>query len=254
MRTKDKARTVKATERSLAIVEALQRLNGARVTELAEELEISKSTVFNHLATLQNRGYVVMEGDEYHLGLRFSNLGQYARNRKQSYVWARELADYLESKTNLESAVVVEENGIGMYLKSETGEMTDPNIYPQVGGQVYLHATAVGTAILSELPREDVEWIAERWGLQAQTANTITDLETLFDELERVRKRGYAVNEGENSEGVRAVGVPIFEPNATGALLGAVSVSGPKYRMSGEWLEEELPEKVLSLIERFEGS
>jgi DNA-binding IclR family transcriptional regulator len=252
MRTKDKARGVKATGRTLSIIEGLQRLNGARVTELAEELDVSKSTVFNHLATLQKRGYVVMEGDQYYLGLRFSNLGRYARNRKESYVWARELADYLESNTNLESAVVVEENGIGKYLKSETGDVTDPNIYPQVGGRVHLHATAAGKAILAELPREDVEWIADRWGLPAQTDNTITDLDRLFEELETVRQCGYAVNEGENSEGVRAVGAPIFEPGSASTLLGAVSVSGPKYRMNGEWLEEELPEKVLSLVDRFE--
>jgi DNA-binding IclR family transcriptional regulator len=251
VRTKDTTRTVKATERSLTIVETLQRLNGARVTELAEELDVSKSTAFNHLATLQRRGYVVMEGDEYHLGLRFSNLGEYARNRKQSYVWARELADYLEERTNLESAFVVEENGRGMYLKSETGEMTDPNIHPQVGSRLYLHATASGKAILAELSREEVEWIADRWGLPAQTDNTITEVDELLDELATVRRRGYAINEGENSEGVRAVAVSVDGPDGT--LLGAVSVSGPSYRMSGQWLEDELPSKVLSLVDRFEG-
>lgn len=243
------ARTIEATGRSLSILEALQELHGARVTVLAEHLDLSKSTIHNHLTTLREHGYVTMEGDTYHISLKMTNLGEYARNRKPAYRRARELSDRLAEETNLESGFIVEENGRGVYLKTETGDVNDPHIFPQVGDHVYLHSTAAGKAILADLPRERVEVIVDRRGLPPVTENTITDRAALFEALDRIRERGYAVNKGENEPGMRAVAVAV--PDDDGTVLGGVSVSGPKYRMSGEWFQQQLPEIVLDAVEGF---
>lgn len=249
MRPIDTGRTLKTTDTSLRIVEALQDLQGARVTEIAEHLDLSKSSVHNHLSTLRKRGYVVMEGDEYHPSLRFSNLGMYTRNRKDSYRRARGLAERLAEETGLDSDVIIEENGRGIYLKTEA-DNEDPNLFPHVGDRIYLHAIATGKAILAELPDRYVERVIDHWGLPERTENTITDPESLLTELESVREQGYAFNRGENNAGIRAVGAAVHEPN--GAVLGALSVSGPKYRMNGEWFERELPGTLLRFVDRFE--
>lgn len=249
MATPDTGRTLKTTETSFDVAEALKELNGARVTEVADYLGISKSVAHGHLTTLLQRGYLVKEGDEYHLGLRFANLGEFAKTRKSAFKNAREMATELAAETNLESDFIVDENGRGVYLKTEIGT-TDPNLYPAVGDRVYLHSTAAGKSILANYPRSRVESIIDRWGLPAQTDNTITDREELFDRLETVRELGYGTNKGENKPGIRAVGSNVRAPD--GSILGAVAVSGPKYRMKGEYFKQELPQVVLEFVEDLE--
>jgi DNA-binding IclR family transcriptional regulator len=249
MRITNTGRRLKTTETSLAVVEALQKLDGARVTELADYLNTSKSTVHNHLSTLRKNGYVVLEGDEYNLGLQFANLGTYAQNRKSGYDTARELSEAVAESTGLESDFIVEENGRGVYLETEA-RSADQNLYPHVGDWMYLHSVAAGKAILAEYTDDQVEQIIDRWGLPKQTENTITDASELFAELETVREEGYAFNRGENNEGVRAVGTAVRDGDGT--LLGAVSVSGPSYRMSGEWFEQNLPQLLVETVEEYE--
>ena len=247
MNERDGARTVSTTENSLRMVETLQEMGGARIAELTEQMDLSKGTVYQHLVTLRKHGYVMKEGDEYQLGLRFANLGAYARNRKPEYVKARELSQELADRTNLDASFVVEENGRGVYLRSEGGEMTDPHLHPQVGERLYLHSVAAGKAILAELPESRVDAVCEQWGLPALTENTITSREELDAKLERIRTRGYAFNRGENTTRVRAVAVSVVQSNGT--VLGAASVGGPKYRLQGEWFEEQLPEQVRTIVE-----
>jgi len=245
----DTGRTLETTARSLEVIEAVRALGGARITELADHLDRNKSTVHNHLSTLRQHGYVVMDGDEYNLGLRFSNLGTYARNRKPAYRRARRLTDRLAEETGLDSDFIVEEHGRGVYLETEV-DTEDPNILPHVGDRIYLHSAAAGKAILAEYPTEHVETIVDYWGTPRQTENTITDSDELFEALERVRERGYAFNRGENDRGVRAVGAAVR--GSGGTIIGSASVSGPNYRMRGDWFERELPNTLLEEVEQFE--
>ncbi|WP_246084519.1 helix-turn-helix domain-containing protein, partial [Salinadaptatus halalkaliphilus] len=62
---------IKATERSMGIVEEIRRRDGAGVTELATHFGVSKSTVREHLTTLVELDYLRQDSDEYHVGLRF---------------------------------------------------------------------------------------------------------------------------------------------------------------------------------------
>lgn len=247
MRQSENARTVETTERSLSIAEALRALDGARVVEIADYLDASKATVYQHLATLRKYGFVTKEGDEYYPALRFATFGEYAQNRKRDYVKAQELADELADRTNLDASFVVEENGRGVYLRSETVETNEPELSPRVGDRLYLHSAASGKAILAELPERAVDAVCERWGLPALTEQTITDRAALDGELERVRENGYALNRGENDPHVRAVAVPVT--GSDGTVLGAACVSGPDYRVGGEWFETQLPRQVTEIVE-----
>ena len=75
------------------------------------------------------------------------------------------------------------------------------------------------------------------------TDSTITDRETLYETLEEIQEKGYVVNDGEEVEGLRAVGAPIHDRN--GSVLGALSVSAPKTRLSGDQYYEHVPELVM---------
>jgi len=232
---------VGATETSFAIAERLASDEGTGISALADQLGLSKSTVHNHLQTLRDLGYVVKDGDEYRLGLRFLGLGDSARRRHGLYRVAKPETDSLVEAVGERAQVMVEEDAVGIYIYQSLADQavqTDSHI----GTVISLHATAVGKAYLAHLPDEELESILERAELGKQTPNTLTDSETLRSELEEVADRGYAFNDEERTVGMRAVGAPILSDD--GRVLGSISVSGPTTRMQGPWYRDEVPEMV----------
>jgi DNA-binding IclR family transcriptional regulator len=103
--------------------------------------------------------------------------------------------------------------------------------------------------MLAEMPRDQVETILNRHGLPGATENTITDRESLFETLETIRQRGYAFNDCEEVEGIRAVGMAIV---THGDVHGALSVSGPSNRVRGERFREELPNILSGAVNEIE--
>jgi IclR family transcriptional regulator, acetate operon repressor len=100
------------------------------------------------------------------------------------------------------------------------------------------HCTAVGKALLANLPDNEVRALLHRTGLPARTAGTITDPDRLLSHLTLVRGRGYAVDDGEQETGVRCLGVAL--PGARAPM--AVSVSGPSGRITDDAILRLVPE------------
>jgi len=100
-------------------------------------------------------------------------------------------------------------------------------------------------AILAYLPDEQVEAIVDRHGLERKTSERIGTEEELYDTLEQVRERGYAIDDGERLEGLRCIAAPV--KSSSNEVLGAVSVSAPARRVSDEMLHGELSERVLNV-------
>lgn len=235
---------VKTTGTALRILEVLQELEGAGIAEITSKVDCSKSTVYKHLNTLVDERYVVKEDGKYYVGLRFLRFGEHARKRRKLYHIAKPEMESLAEETGEMSNLLVEENGRGVLLNRESSANA-VSLDTDVGKEVYLHSTANGKAILAELPRERVEEIVDRHGLPKATEQTTTDRGNLFDQLETIRERGWAVDDEERLEGLRCVAVPIVAPN--GPILGALSVSGPVSRIRGERFHEEIPEKLLQV-------
>lgn len=84
------------------IVEALVDRDGSRVTELAQELDLAKSTAHQQLSTLHSLGYAVKEAEEYHVRLRFLRIGEHTRHRKEVSRLAAPLVDQLAAETGSE--------------------------------------------------------------------------------------------------------------------------------------------------------
>lgn len=249
MNKKSGGRQVQTTMTSLEIIETLRELDGARVTELAEVLDRSPSTVHAHLSTLVGADYVVKSGDIYHLSLHFLGLASYVRNRRNAYRIADSYTDQLARETECRAVFVVEENGRGVYMYTYSGKHAVWK-YSTVGKRFHLHQTAAGKAILSRLPRERVIDIVEEWGLPAKTENTITDRSVLLEELEAIEDRGVAFNDEEQLDGVKAVGVPV--DGSDGRVVGAFSVASPANRMTEDRFEDEIPKILLGVANEFE--
>lgn len=249
----NKARMVTTTLTSIQILKHVQEMDGATLSDLAEELGRAKSTVHNHLATLTQEGLLVREQRQYHIGLRCLEFGEYARNRKQLYKPIKIRVYRLAESTNEEANFAVEENGLMYTIEYVMGDANPSN--PEAGSQFlntgskyHMHNSAPGKAILAEYNDESVEQIIDRYGLPATTENTITDTEELFNELERIRERGYATNDEELERGYRAIAASVTGPQNT--IIGALSIGGPAYRF--KLADSELHNSVSTLLDAIE--
>jgi DNA-binding IclR family transcriptional regulator len=182
---------VKTTEKTLRLIETLDTEGGLRLTEPEDRLEMSKSGIHNHLSTLREHRYVVKQGHEYSLGLQFLSVGGHVRSRSPLYRHGRSKIDQLAADTGMLANLATDEDGRAVYLYQSRGNYT-VSLDTHVGYRLPLHNIGIGKAILASLPRERVEAIIEEWGLPEATENTITDRETLFEELSAIRERGYA--------------------------------------------------------------
>lgn len=239
----EQRRTLDSVTKTLDVVEALWRAEGAGVTELTELVDLPKSTVHAHLSTLREKGYVVQAEGEYRLSLRFLTYGEHVKTAEPLYEVASDPVGNLAERTGERVFCATHQNGLATVLcVSEGARSLHSDI--TVGTHVYMHASAIGKAMLAHMPTERVEAIIEEWGLPGFTEDTITTREGLFAEIEQVRESGVAVNSGEFRPGVHVVAAPVV-PEA-GSVAGAIALSGPEQRLHSEWSEEELHDHLLA--------
>jgi DNA-binding IclR family transcriptional regulator len=97
-----------------------------------------------------------------------------------------------------------------------------------------VHCTSVGKAILAFLPPDRAAEVLRRVRFEHLTSRTIGNMEALRTELEKTRRRGYAVDDEELEEGLRCIAVPVLD--ADRLPVAAVSVSGPSFRVTAQKL------------------
>lgn len=238
----DTSGLVKSDLTLLRIVEALQSLDGAGATELADHLEMTKGAIHKHLKTLAHENYVTKKNGEYRLGLKFLERGGYARDNMRIYSLGRQYVMDLSNETGEMVILAVKDHNRGAFIFRSKDEYGLMSANP-VGERFYLHQNAAGKAILSRLPPEEVNAIVTETGLPISTENTIAERKKLDEELNRVREQGYAINFGEKSSGIWAVSAPIEDPQE--GRIGAMSVTVPESRTSERKLEGTYAEAVI---------
>lgn len=229
--TEDGENTAKTTVTSFRVVEALKGRDTAGVSELADELDLAKGTVHKHLNTLRQLDYVVKEGHSYRLSLSFLGLGTSVRTRLPIYEAAQLPLKKLATATGEVASVMIPEHSHGVYVLRVSDE-EQPGLAVQEGERVPMHATAGGKAILAYTSPEKRDRILDRRGVPELTENTITDRDSLADELQLIHDRRTAYDRSEFQSHLHCVASPIT--NQDGQAVAAVSVSGPDDRMDEE--------------------
>lgn len=222
---------VRSVERALDVLEALAEAEagGLRLVELADRLGQSKSTVLAVLRTLTARGFVAELGEgrsrRYRLGLTLARLGDRALDQIDLLDLALPSLRAMTDETGWTSRIGVLDDAYAVIL----GRVDGPGIIrfqSNLARRELPHCSAIGKALLSHLPEEEVRSIVARTGLPGRTATTITDVEHLLDDLDRVRTNAYAVDDEEDSEGVCCVGASVFDHRHE--CVAAISVTGLK--------------------------
>jgi DNA-binding IclR family transcriptional regulator len=260
MSQKDDQYTVETTQLSLQILDVVSDADGIGLRDIQSQLDIAKSTAHKHLQTLQANGLLTKRGETYHVGLKCLNLGEEARGRWPGSPHIDEAIRTLTERTEEECDFVAPDRGriitiAESYHKwakyNESRRGGGSKVYRARTGSYYrMHATASGLAILAAYPRDRVEEIIDQWGLPGRTEYTITDREQLYDELTTIQDRGYAIDNQSYTEGMRSVGKAVYGPGEQ--VIGALSVSGPTYRVDGMVLEEEIPNALVDVVSELE--
>lgn len=233
---------ISSVKRSYAVVDEIRERDRAGATELADALDLPKSTVHNHLRTLDALGFLVEEDGAYRLGAKYLHLGQASRNGREVFEHGRNAVETLSEDSGRHCQLVVEEHGLAVVLQStrwvpDEGPRPSPQAYPT---PAHLHTNAPGKAILARFPADRVRAIIDRHGLPARTDGTVTDATDLEAELARVRERGHAIDRGELIRGMVGVAAPIATQNR---VYGAVAAYGPVSEMDAA-LDGGLPARV----------
>lgn len=238
---------VKATTTSTRILEALIDLGEGSLTNIKNEVDLSKSSVHNHLETLEYLGFVVKENQRYRPSLRFLEIGSSVRSRSPFYEPGREEVDRLAQTSGLAAGLVALERDQGICLYSRVGQKVQKT-HVEGGETVPLHCTASGKAILAELPEEKRTSILESRGLEPFTEQTITSRSELADQIRTVQTRELASNREEWRTDLRGLASGITDPD-TGSI-GAIYVLSPSESMSGKRFQQDVPGLVISSANR----
>ncbi|WP_448608835.1 IclR family transcriptional regulator [Geodermatophilus sp. URMC 60] len=227
---------MQSVSRVLDVLEAVAAAGGeSSISEIAAACALPVPTIHRLARTLVDRGYMrQLPNRRYVLGARLVPLGEAAGARLGA--WARPVLESVVAELGESANVATLDRDRVMYVE-QVASHHSMRIFTEVGRRVYPHSTGVGKAVLSLLPDEQVRAILLRTGMPAQTAHTITDPDALITALHEIRRVGYAIDEGEQEDGVRCVAVPVHA--ATVSM--AVSASGPAARMTPDLVARAIP-------------
>lgn len=208
--------------------------------EIAKLCQISRPTAYRLLTTLMARGYVMVDEDyNYSLGTKILELARVVLDTmnlpKMAQPYLHELSQ-LSQETAFMS--VLDDTKILYIAKEESPQVQASQAFQMrsnVGTRLDLHMSAMGKAILANLPADERSALLARLPLTRYTSHTITDRDALIKELEQTRCRGYAIDDCEGDDWIRCVAAPVYDSG--GRVLGAISIAGPAHRMTLEYIQ-----------------
>ena len=219
--------TVQSIERAFALLRALA-LGPVGVTDLAERVDLPKSTVARLLAALEAEGAVeqLQAGGEYRLGSGLTDIAGATQPGRNLVASARpHLLDLAESVGEIAGVSVLD--GRDVFYIDHTESADDVQVRDWTGEYAPLHAVPSGLVILANLEPEGIEDYLSG-SIEQCTPWTVVDPDAIRTRLENIRSIGYAWVYEEFAEGINSVAAPIFEPD--GSVESALHVHGPAYR------------------------
>jgi IclR family transcriptional regulator, KDG regulon repressor len=242
------ANLVQTIERMASLLDLVgQKPKGVSIRDLSHELDLPKGTVHRLLSSLAHFGYIRQDPvmKNYSLGLKLLDLGNLVASqidlRKISEALLHDLAQRCKETVHL---VIMDQDEVVYVEKVESvSDLGGLRMTSRVGARNPAHSCAVGKVLLSYLSEKELDDFISRKGLPKKTANTIIDRGSFREHLKMVRNQGYAVDDEENEKGIRCVAGAVS--GASGKPVGAISISGPAFRVTKKIIQEVLKKEVL---------
>jgi IclR family KDG regulon transcriptional repressor len=218
------------------------------VSELARRLGLGKSAVHRLLTTLAQERLVEQNPatGRYRLGIKLHELGAIVSSHLDLHEAVAPHLDDLRNITGETVHVAILDGDEVVYVERRESPQT-LRLFSRVGHRNHAHCTSTGKVLLAYLPPDELDRILALRPLERKTRYTITDRGRLRQELERVRRRGFAKNENESELGVVSVAAPIRD--ASGRVVAAVSTAGPELRLARDGMRS-VTHETLAAAER----
>lgn len=240
---------IQVADRLFGALELLAEHGSASVQEVSTYLELNKSTAHRVLNSLVYMGYAKQneESGRYEPSLKIVDIA----NKTMKHVDIVQVVHpYLHKLMELTNETVhfVERDGIdAVYIDKVESYRNGIQLVSRIGSRIPLYCSGVGKAIAASLEDHEVEELWNKSHIKPLTPYTITDFDSFKKELADIRKKGYALDNEENENGVRCIAVSLKE--YTGRVKYAFSISAPVSRMDDERIRE-LAGHVLAIKEQ----
>jgi DNA-binding IclR family transcriptional regulator len=221
---------VPALDRTLDILELLAaHPDGMRMREIAEKLDLPANSVFRITATLEDRGYLLREGEDmrYRLSRKLLSLGYAAIGEDKLVEHSLDVMQILRDDTQETVLIGVRADLQGIVIEQVAA--TQPvKFLVDPGTHFPLHTSAPGKVFAAFLPPTERATLLKRLRFPRFNARTLDSREKFEAELTNVLAQGYAIDRAEEIDGLHCVGAPIF--NHRGYPIAAIWVTGPSFR------------------------
>ena len=224
--------TIQSLDRGLQLMEILSRSDKPMgLPELAEILEVDRSTIHRLLSTLLQRNYVTQdpENKRYSVGYKVISLSRKAIDGYSLRATVKPFLIRLTQETGESSNLCVPSTDRAICIDYEASP-SPLAVTNDIGIEFLYHATSGGKVLLAHMSIEKRNHIIDSNELTGFTPRTITTRERLINTLEIIRAQGYAVDDEEHYIGVRCIAAPIRDYSTK--VIAALSVSGPSTRMT----------------------
>ena len=243
--TKEKG-GIQSLERAFAILEQVaSRRDGINLSELSKAVGLHNSTTFHLLKTMVQLGYVTQmrESKRYRIGSRLFTLAAGALEENSLLEIATPVLEKLSRDTG-EAAHFAIRSGNEVVVIARTAGSGMLQLAVRAGAARPAHATALGKVLLAALRPQELAQFLSGMEMRRYTPKTIVGREAFLRELEDVRKRGIAFDDGEFDAELRCVAVPVYD--FAGRVAGAIGISGPIWRLSLQSLQDKAKQARVS--------
>lgn len=229
--------SIRAVERALDVLLCFSRQTPElSMTQIAEQVEMHKSTVHRLLATLEKKRFVDRDPATglYRPGIRLLQMAYLTLEnndlRRIAAPFLRRLCDQFRETIDL---CILDGTDVVFLDVIESPQRVKLAAAP--GQRLPAFCTASGKALLSHLPEQAVSNIFIH-GMHQFTESTPCTPDAVLDSLRHARQNGFAISEQEYEEGINAVAAPILDE--IGSPIAAIAIAGPAYRLTRERMIE----------------
>lgn len=215
---------------SLEILDLLSKHDALGVAEISKELKMGKSSVFKMLYTLEKKEYVKkVSSAKYMLGIKFAHYGSIVLDRQNELSFIKPFLQKLRDKHNETVHLSILDSDYNIIFIDKESSHASMQMSSRIGAKLPAYCAATGKVLLAALVGTDKEEELKSLKLERKTEYTVTDYDSLIEELRKAKKERYAVDSEESEIGLVCYAAPIIDIN--NKTIAAISISGPSARM-----------------------
>lgn len=230
---------IQSLARAFAILEEVARNPaGINLADLSKAVGLHNSTTFHLVKTMVQLGYIsqVRDSKRYRVGSRLFTLATGALEENTLLAIVTPVLEALSRETGESGHFAIRAGNDIVVIARTAGsglmQMTD-----RTGARRPAHATALGKVLLAAMRNEQMRELLGPDPLARYTPRTLVEWDALLREIDEVRRRGIAYDDGEFDSEIRCVALPVYD--FAGRVAGAIGISGPVWRLSLRALQDK---------------